>query len=113
MKLIVKYLSSNQYNQPSFVSTNEIHTSSYNLLVRLSTKLKSDFEGYLNVYQNDSDVVYLKTSAYRGELFPGGTYEIECEPIIKTNSKEIKYVILKLYNLIRIKEECGDTIYDF
>ena len=113
MKLIVKYCNSDQYQHPTFVSTNEIHTASYNTLVRLSTKLKSEFpNSYLNVYQNDSDVVYLKTTAYRNQLWQGGTYELECTPIVKTNSRGDKYVVLKLFNLTRIHEE-QDEIYDF
>ena len=113
MKLIVKYCNSDQYQHPVFVSTNEIHTSSYNELVRLATKLKTDFpNSYLNVYQNDSDIVYLKTSSYRRELWPNGIYELECTPIVKHNNKSEKYVILKLFNLTRIHEERHE-IYDF
>ena len=113
MKLIVKYCSSDQYNHPSFVSTNEIHTASYNTLVRLSNKLKSEFpNSYLNVYQNESDVVYLKTSTYRkNDLWPNGLYEVECTPIVKHNNRGERYVVLKLYNLTRIEEQ--DEIYDF
>jgi len=113
MKLIVNFVNFDKYSHPSFVSTNEIHTASYNTLVRLSNKLKNEFpNSYLNVYQNDSDVIYLKTTAYRNELWNGGTYEIECIPIVKVNNKSQKYVVLKLYNLTRI-EETVDQVYDF
>lgn len=112
MKLIVKFVNFDKYQHPSFVSTNEIHTASYNTLVRLSNKLKNEFpNSYLNVYQNDSDVIYLKTTAYRNDLWPSGTYEIECIPIVKVNNKSQRYVVLKLLDLGRIKEQ--DEIYDF
>lgn len=113
MKIICKYLSSDQYSHPSFVSTSEIHNATYLTLVRLSNKLKSEFpNSYLNVYQNDSDIIYLKTTVYRNNLWAGGTYEIECVPIVKVNNKSQKYVVLKLIDLTRIKED-QDEIYDF
>lgn len=113
MKLIVKYLSSDQYSHPSFVSTSENHNASYLTLSRLANKLKNEFpNSYLNVYQNDStDVIYLKTTAYRNDLWPGGNYEIECVPIVKINNKSQRYVVLKLLDLTRIEEQ--DEIYDF
>jgi hypothetical protein len=113
MKLIVRYSYSDQYQHPLFISSNDIHTHSYNTLVRLANKLKSDFpNSYLNVYLNEYDIVYLKTTTYRKELWTNGIYEIECNPIIKTNSKNQKYVVLKLINLNRIEED-KDIIYDF
>ena len=113
MKIICKYLSSDQYSHPSFVSTNEIHTASYNTLSRLANKLKSEFpNSYLNVYENDSNIIYLKTTIYHNNLWVGGTYEIECQPIVKVNNKSQKYVVLKLIDLTRIKED-QDEIYDF
>jgi len=113
MKLIVRYCYSDQYQHPLFISSNDIHTNSYNTLCRLANKLKSDFpNSYLNVYLNEYDIVYLKTTSYRKELWQNGIYEIECNPIIKVNNKSQKYVVLKLLNLTRIEED-KDIIYDF
>lgn len=112
MKIIVKYLSSDHYNHPLFISTCEIHENTFEQLSRLSSKLKNDFENsYINVYQNN-DVIYVKTSSYHNELWPQGLYEIECVPIIKTNNQNQKYVVIKLLDLKRIYENC-DIIYDF
>lgn len=112
-KSIVRYSNSDDYSHPIFVSTNEIHTQSYNTLVRLAEKLNADYpDTYRNVYRSDTDVVYIKTSTFRGDsLWSGGLYEIEWVPVQKSNNNK-EYVIIKLLNLKRIQEDL-DTVYDF
>lgn len=113
MKSIVRFVNKDNWDHPTFISTNEIHSQSYKTFSRLASKLQAEFpDSFLNVYQTPNDVIYVKTSTYKDVLFPNGLYEIKWNPICKKNSKEKRYVIIKLLGLKQIEEE-SDDVYLF
>lgn len=110
---IVTYCKSDEYEHPVFVSTTLIHKKSFKTFSKLAKTLEDQFpDSYKNVYKNDNDVIYVKTSGYNTGLLKGCHYEIKWQPIVKyTKNTNKKIVVIKLYDITLLQDD--ETIFAF